>query len=180
MNAADAWTIARATCLARLLPSFLFLMLCGCIPPPQCTSACNGSGTWRKSMPVTRWISWNAPRPAPRLCISMNAKRTALLLLAIALLGVLLFTRLASNALMLLMDRNNFIPAEASILTLAPYVINEGSSSYWLYAEDGSNYYHFTYEPGREYLVMSKSQHCPAFEKEDVRTWCHAQIHSAP
>ncbi|SFD99692.1 hypothetical protein SAMN05216577_15314 [Pseudomonas citronellolis] len=108
----------------------------------------------------------------------MNAKRIVLLLVAIALLSILLFTRLASNALMLLMDRTNFIPAQASILTLSPYVISEGSGAYWLYAEDRNNYYHFTYEPGREYLVMSKNQSCPSFKKDDFRTWCQAKVQS--
>lgn len=106
----------------------------------------------------------------------MSAKRAAFTFATLALLGVLLFTHAFSNSLMLMMERENFLPAEASIFTLNPYVINEGSSSYWIYAEDSSNYYHFTYEPGREYLVMSKDQSCPGFKKEDVMTWCDARV----
>lgn len=105
----------------------------------------------------------------------MNAKRAGFTFAALALLGVLLLSNVVSNSLMLMMDRENFLPAEASIFTLNPYVINEGSSSFWIYAEDSSNYYHFTYEPGREYLVMSKDQSCPGFKKEDVMTWCNAR-----
>lgn len=106
--------------------------------------------------------------------IFMIHKRAILQLLAIALLGLLLFTQLVNNTLMLLMDRSNFIPAEASIFSLEPYLINEGSSAYWLYAEDSINYYHFTYEHGRKYVIMNKSLNCPNFNKNDVRTWCHA------
>ncbi|MDX5432578.1 MAG: hypothetical protein LPK20_03255 [Halomonas sp.] len=108
----------------------------------------------------------------------MNAKRAACLVIVAALLSVLLFTRVIGNGLMLIMDRENFLPKEASIFTLDPYVINEGSSSYWLYAEDGNYYYHFTYEPGRKYLLMRKDQPCPGFKKDDVTTWCDARVES--
>jgi hypothetical protein len=108
----------------------------------------------------------------------MNAKCAAYLTVAIVLLSVLLFTRVIGNGLMLAMDRENFLPEEASIFTINPYVINEGSSSYWLYAEDGDNYYHFTYEPGKEYLLMRKDQSCPGFQKDDVTTWCNASAES--
>ncbi|WP_120997911.1 hypothetical protein [Stutzerimonas urumqiensis] len=108
----------------------------------------------------------------------MNAKRAACLATTVVLLGVLLLTRVVGNGLMLVIDRENFVPTEASIFTLDPYVINEGSSSYWLYAEDNDNYYHFTYEPGREYLLMSKDQTCPGFQRDDVSTWCTPQAKS--
>lgn len=117
-------------------------------------------------------LSIAAPCLVSKICISMSAKRAVCLTIAVALLGVLLFTRVVGNGLMLVMDRENFVPTEASIFTLDPYVINEGSSSYWLYAEDNDNYYHFTYETGREYLLMSKDQPCPGFQRDDIRTWC--------
>lgn len=107
----------------------------------------------------------------PQTSISMSSKRALCLTAGVGLLSALLFTRVIGNSL-LIMDRENFLPKEASIFTLDPYVINEGSSSYWLYAEDGDNYYHFTYEPGREYLLTHKDQSCPGFQKDDVATWC--------
>lgn len=108
----------------------------------------------------------------------MSAKRSVIVIVTLALLSVLLFSRAIGNGLMLMMDRENFLPSEASIFSLNPYVINEGSSSYWIYAEDGSNYYHFTYEPGREYLLMSKQQSCPGFRKDDYKTWCLVKVRS--
>ena len=124
------------------------------------------------SEPKNIGLSIAAPYLVLQPCISMSAKRAVCLAIAVALLGVLLFTRVVGNGLMLIMERENFVPAEASIFTLDPYVINEGSSSYWLYAEDNDNYYHFTYEPGREYLLMSKDQPCPGFQRDDFSTWC--------
>lgn len=106
----------------------------------------------------------------------MNAKRTTLALIIIALLPLILLTRIFSNSLMLLMDRENFIPSEASVFTLNPYVINEGSSSYWLYAEDSRNYYYFSHEPGREYLIMSKDQPCPSLKRDNFKTWCKTKV----
>ena len=77
-----------------------------------------------------------------------------------------------SNALMLLMDRENFIPAQSSIWTFEPYEINQGSSSYWLYGEDRDNYYFFAYVPEHSYRVIAKDNGCASFDKRDVRTWC--------
>lgn len=77
-----------------------------------------------------------------------------------------------SNALMLLMDRANFIPTESSIWVFEPYEINQGSSSYWLYGEDRVNYYHFAYTPENAYRVIGKNNQCVGFDKRDVRTWC--------
>ena len=103
---------------------------------------------------------------------------SGLSLITLIVLNVLLFSNAFSNSLMLLMDRVNFLPAETSIFTFNPYVINEGSSAYWIYGEDGNNYYHFTYEEGREYLLMSKDQFCPGFKEDDVMTWCDARAKS--
>ena len=106
----------------------------------------------------------------------MNINSAFLIVASIILVGVFLSTQMFGNGLMLIMDRENFLPKEASIFTLDPYVINEGSSSYWLYAEDGDNYCHFTYEPGRKYLLMRKGQPCPGLKKDDVTTWCNTRI----
>ncbi|MCO1768413.1 hypothetical protein FA471_14770, partial [Pseudomonas aeruginosa] len=57
--------------------------------------------------------------------------------------GLAVMTNFFSNALMLMMDRVNFIPEESSIFSFSPYEINQGSSSYWIYGEYGGNYYYF-------------------------------------
>jgi hypothetical protein len=98
------------------------------------------------------------------------AKGLAVLLLAVALLAWT--TPVFSNALMLLMDRENFIPAQSSIWTFEPYEINQGSSSYWLYGEDWFNYYYFAYTPETPYRLIAKGNQCAGFDKRDVRTWC--------
>lgn len=117
-------------------------------------------------------LSIAVPCLVSKICISMSAKRAVCMAVVVALLGALLLTRVVGNGLMLIMDRESFVPTESSIFTLDPYVINEGSSSYWLYAEDNDNYYHFTYKTGREYLLMSKDQPCPGFQRDDFSTWC--------
>ncbi|MFW9079823.1 hypothetical protein ACOI9X_11150 [Pseudomonas sp. P2757] len=93
-------------------------------------------------------------------------------LMGLLLAGVVLATPVFSNALMLLMDRTNFIPTESSVWVFEPYEINQGSSSYWLYGEDRVNYYHFAYTPENAYRVIGKNNQCVGFDKRDVRTWC--------
>jgi len=93
--------------------------------------------------------------------------------------GLAMATNLFSNVLILMMDRVNFIPAESSIFTFAPYEINQGSSSYWIYGEDGNNYYYFSYTSPDPYIFISTSNNCPTFNRQDYTTWCTAK-RSAP
>ncbi|MEG0184599.1 MAG: hypothetical protein RR704_14220 [Stenotrophomonas sp.] len=93
-------------------------------------------------------------------------------LLAVAALAIGLATPLVSNLAMLLMDRSNFIPEQSSIFLFEPYVINDGSSNYWLYGMDRTYYYHFTYQAEVPYLYIARKNTCPGFDRTDVRTWC--------
>lgn len=95
-------------------------------------------------------------------------------LLVAAALTIGLTTPLPGNLFMLLMDRENFIPAQSSLFTFEPYQVSQGSSNYWLYGEDDHYYYHFTYEPAHPYRYIAKDNQCPAFDRDDVRSWCNA------
>jgi hypothetical protein len=88
-------------------------------------------------------------------------------------------TNLASNAMMMLLDRSNVIPEESSIFSFEPYVINQGSSNYWRYGKDRHHYYHFTYQHAAPYVYIRADNHCPGFDREDVRTWCSARAGAA-
>ncbi|WP_256735474.1 hypothetical protein [Pseudomonas sp. dw_612] len=81
-------------------------------------------------------------------------------------------TPVFSNALMLLMDRENFIPPESSIWMFEPYDINQGSSSYWVYGEDLLNFYYFARTPEMPYRLIARDNTCAGFDKRDVSTWC--------
>lgn len=95
-------------------------------------------------------------------------------LLVVGTMAICLATPLASNATMLLMDRSNFIPAQSSIFFFEPSVINDGSSNYWLYGQDRTYYYHFTYQADAPYLYIPRNNTCVDFDRTDVRTWCSA------
>jgi len=94
--------------------------------------------------------------------------------LVVGTMAICLATPLVSNATMLLMDRSNFIPAQSSIFSFEPYVINNGSSNYWLYGQDRTYYYHFTYQVDAPYLYIPRENACAGFDRADVRTWCSA------
>ena len=85
------------------------------------------------------------------------------------------WTPLFSNLLMLAMDRENFIPAESSVLSFEPVAVNQGSSNYWIYGQDRTHYFHFSYEPAVPYLFILKSNTCPGFDRLNVKTWCSAK-----
>ncbi|QEI04411.1 hypothetical protein FXN63_00085 [Pigmentiphaga aceris] len=106
-----------------------------------------------------------------RLTIPILIKTT----LGAAIILVIMFTNLLSNSWMLLTDRGNFIPAESSIFSFEPYVINPGSSNYWIYGEDGKHYYYFSYDRTTPYAFIAKSNSCPNFDRLNFKTWCSAQ-----
>lgn len=90
-------------------------------------------------------------------------------------------THAASNMMMLLCDQDNFIPEQSSIFTFDPYLINAGSSNYWLYGKDRRYYYHFTYTDDAPYLFVPIHNTCRAFKADDVGTWCNvSKGRSAP
>lgn len=93
----------------------------------------------------------------------------------VLILGVVMWTNFFSNALMLAMDRVNFIPTESSIFSFEPYEINQGSSSYWIYGRDRDNYYYFSYEATAPYMFISKSNDCQGFDRLNFKTWCAAK-----
>ena len=114
-----------------------------------------------------------------RCCPTVKHPRRWLLIGSIttATVGVIvlvLTTPLVSNAVLLLMERSNFIPRESSIFTFEPYAINQGSSNYWLYGKDRTYYYHFTYEDDAPYVYIPQDNRCPGFHRQDARTWCSA------
>jgi hypothetical protein len=90
-------------------------------------------------------------------------------------LGFALLTNFFSNSLMMMMESVNFIPAESSILSFEPYEINQGSSSYWIYGQDRTNYYYFSYDPASPYIFISKTNDCPVFDRLNFTTWCSAK-----
>ncbi len=106
----------------------------------------------------------------PRRWLLIGSITTA----TVGVIVLVLTTPLVSNALLLLMERSNFIPAESSILTFEPYAINDGSSNYWLYGKDRTYYYHFTYEDDVPYVYIPQDNRCPGFDRQNARTWCSA------
>ena len=106
----------------------------------------------------------------PRRWLLIGSITTA----TVGVIVLVLTTPLVSNALLLLMERSNSIPAESSILTFEPYAINDGSSNYWLYGKDRTYYYHFTYEDDAPYVYIPQDNRCPGFDRQNARTWCSA------
>ncbi|WP_240996600.1 hypothetical protein [Pseudomonas viridiflava] len=92
--------------------------------------------------------------------------------IAVGFIGLAMGTNFFSNAFMMLMDGNNFIPKESSVFSFKPYEINQGSSNYWVYGEDGESYYYFSYGSTLAYILASKKNSCPKFDRQDYLTWC--------
>lgn len=100
-------------------------------------------------------------------------------ILGVMLAGLLVYcltTHITTNATMMLFEKTNVLPAESSIFWFDPYVINQGSSNYWLYARDRKFYYHFLYQHDARYVYLPVNNTCPGFDRADIRTWCNVRI----
>lgn len=86
-----------------------------------------------------------------------------------------LVTHVSTNATMMLFEKTNVLPQESSIFWFDPYVINQGSSNYWLYARDRQYYYHFIYQDQARYVYLPVDNTCPGFDRADILTWCNVR-----
>jgi hypothetical protein len=106
---------------------------------------------------------------------------------AIASIVAILFPLLGSvaieNTWALLTDGNDyFIPRKSSLLTFTPTIMNPGSGGWWIYGEDGFNYYWFADGEGKNYIYSPKHQagKCRGFDAVDYTTWCTAILDRNP
>lgn len=78
------------------------------------------------------------------------------------------------NLWCLLIDPVYMIPMESSIFVFEPTVMNPGSGDWWIYGEDGNNFYYFTGEYSSPYVVYPKklAAQCTGFQPANHDTWC--------
>lgn len=109
----------------------------------------------------------------------MNLKSFGILLARI--LGGLLFVALAmvffmplgGNLWFLLTEPVYILPAESSIFTFRPTVLNPGSGDWWIYGEDNRNYYFFTGEKEQPYgyIPRKEADDLAGFDPQDFSSW---------
>ncbi len=88
-------------------------------------------------------------------------------------LAMLLFTPLGGNIWFLMTEPGYIVPAESSVFTFRPTVLNPGSGDWWIYGEDGDNYYHFIGKGERPYgyIPRLKAEEVVGFDPQDYSTW---------
>lgn len=76
--------------------------------------------------------------------------------------------------LLLLPNREFFIPVESSILTFRVTEMNPGSGDWWLAGEDRKNFYAYSESRQFKYHLFPKSKaaECPGFQPKEPWTWC--------
>lgn len=94
------------------------------------------------------------------------------IVLAVVALG--LFSTFFGNTWLLLTGNGYEIPAESSIFTFDATVMNSGSGDWWLYGEDGKNYYQYTGQGSVRYIAYPKVRaiNCRGFDPHNSATWC--------
>jgi hypothetical protein len=95
-------------------------------------------------------------------------------LVIVCVLGLGMFTTFLGNLWLLSTGEGYRIPVESSIFTFDATVMNNGSGDWWLYGEDSKNFYRYTGEPERPYVVYSRARaaSCKGFDLHDGATWC--------
>ncbi len=108
----------------------------------------------------------------------INSKRKWIFrLIALAAIIALFCNSIFGNILMLVIEKEYFIPKQSSIFTFNETVPNEGSSDVWRYGEDRSNYYFNRSTFNNDVLFFPKKniKNCPGFNPEDIKTWCEVK-----
>lgn len=84
------------------------------------------------------------------------------------------FTTFFGNVWLLATGEGYVIPAESSVFTFEATAMNEGSGDWWLYGEDGNNFYRYTGGSPHAYVTYDKTRAgtCQGFDRHDVKTWC--------
>ncbi len=97
---------------------------------------------------------------------------------AFIILVLFVYLPVGNNTWQILTSRGYVIPAESSVFTFVPTVMNEGSGEWWLYGEDGNFYYHFVGSPEIPYMKISRdhAKRCKGFDSKDYKTWCNKEL----
>jgi hypothetical protein len=104
--------------------------------------------------------------------VRIAALGTVVVLALAALVGPV--PKAAGNAWLLLTGRGYVIPSESSIFAFEATVMNDGSGEWWLYGEDGRNYYAYLGAPESPYVTYAKVRaiSCQGFDPHEIATWC--------
>ncbi len=107
----------------------------------------------------------------------MRKKRSRIigaLLIFFAGLLIVGYAPVGVNLWFLAIDPVYMIPRESSIFVFKPTVMNAGSGDWWIYGEDGNNFYHFTGESPSSYLSYPRklAAQCTGFQPTNHDTWC--------
>ncbi len=87
---------------------------------------------------------------------------------------LILRTEAVVNSWLLLTGNGYEIPTESSLLSFKPTVMNAGSGDWWIYGEDGRNYYFTGTGETGAYIVLPKGRamSCPDFDPTEYGSWC--------
>jgi len=99
-------------------------------------------------------------------------RKSMVSILLLALLVIVINTRVVNNLWMILTDASNYIPDHSNIFSFQPTQIDGGSGGYWRYGEDKNNYYYFSVKEENVYIYAPKAQNCKALNQFNYVTWC--------
>lgn len=102
----------------------------------------------------------------------MNVKAVGIGCACLLAVGAYLFmTPTGANMFGLLTSSAFYIPNESSLTRFRVKQYNTGSGDWWLYGEDGQNYYAVSDDDHFSYFVLSKAAAMDEFDPLDKSTW---------
>jgi hypothetical protein len=111
----------------------------------------------------------------------MKIIRLTLSLVALAVLVFAASTPTLGNVWSLATARGFFIPKESSLFTFRVTEENHGSGEWWLYGEDGQNFFALhSREPSYFVQTTGEAAKCSGFSPRNQRTWCSPRAVPTP
>jgi hypothetical protein len=103
----------------------------------------------------------------------MNTRFKSFLMAATIILFLCLITAAPVNVWFLITSGSYTIPAESTIFSFEPTLMNNTAENLWTYGKDNERFYHCS-EGCADYLMVSRADAilCAGFNEHDFKTWC--------
>ena len=109
----------------------------------------------------------------------MKTRFKSFLMAATIFLFLCLITAAPANVWFLITYRSYTVPAESTIFSFEPTLMNDADENSWTYGKDNERFYYHGLE-GADYFMVSRTDamSCSGFNEHDFKTWCTQYVNA--
>jgi hypothetical protein len=110
----------------------------------------------------------------------MKTRFKSFLLAATIIVFLGFITAAPANVWFMITSTGYIIPAESTIFSFEPTLMNDSTENAWIYGMDNARYY-YRPDADEDYLMLLKSDaiECSGFNEHNFETWCAQHVKSS-